>query len=206
MWKHFELHDNEHNSIFVSISFFLHNQTFNQHCFSLITPTIGPCDAKRFWRDPYFLSQPDDNFLSICQFCLERNFTAGWIYVKIRNLVTSTRQVGNVHMPDLAYTLAYTILYLAKGICQTEGAGGQNGIYCTVMKYKISWRFKPIFCRLMIQLCCKLWYCKVTWVALKAVSVLSQLSEASRVSTISTVKMWELCNIWLPILGIVVLT
>ena len=25
----------------------------------------------------------------------------------------------------LAYTLAYTILYLAKGICQTEGAGGQ---------------------------------------------------------------------------------
>ena len=92
--------------------------------------------------------------------------------------------------------------YLAKGICQTEGAGGQNGIYCTVMKYKISWRFRPLFCRLIIQLCCKLWYCKVTWITLKGLSFLSQLSEASRVSTIPTVKMWELCNIWLPITGI----
>ena len=29
---------------------------------------IGKSDTKRFWRDPYFLSQPNDNFLSICQF------------------------------------------------------------------------------------------------------------------------------------------
>ena len=131
VWKHFELHDNEHDSILVSISLFLHNQTFNQHYFSLITPTIGPCDAKRFWRDPYFLSQPDDNFLSICQFCLERNFTAGWIYVKIWNLVTSTRQVGNVHMPDLAYTWHI----LGEGHMSDRRGWGPNDICCTVMKF-----------------------------------------------------------------------
>ena len=33
-----------------------------------ITPGIGPFDTKRFWRDPYFLSQSVDNFVSICQF------------------------------------------------------------------------------------------------------------------------------------------
>ena len=38
--------------------------------------------------------------------------------------------------------------------------------------------------------------------SLKGVSFLSQFSKASRVSTIPTEKMWELCNIWLPINGI----
>ena len=64
---------------------------------------IGPFDTKRFWRDPYFLSQSVDNFLPICQFCWKSYYQLCAWMVLCENQVQTWKKI-QIYFVSRLYT------------------------------------------------------------------------------------------------------
>ena len=84
---------------------------------------IGKSDTKRFWRDPYFLSQPNDNFLSICQFWQKTVLDArldGFVWKPgDRNCSDGCMTVW--HLPRVSLTVCMLTWHMAPGTWHLTG-------------------------------------------------------------------------------------